>query len=150
MWKYSAFCNSTHRSVYESVVTAERSKYQQNTSVWSLLIYTIWRSEGACSWTANNRCLWPYRKCIVANSLLSDKLISSGNICVNTVCHTQSGRWSYKAQTETDLWETWRFSSRSFLVSFFKIFLMICCFCCCHWAIWFKSIQTYQIHIFFQ
>lgn len=33
--------------------------------------------------TVSNRCLRPYRKCIMANSLPSDKLISSGNICVN-------------------------------------------------------------------
>ncbi len=51
------------------------------------LISIIWRSEGACSSTANNRCVWPYRKCIMANSLQSDKLISSGNICVN-MSHT--------------------------------------------------------------
>lgn len=105
---------STHRSVYESVVKAERSKYQQNSSVWSLMISTIWRSEGACSSTANNRCLRPYRKCIMANSLQSDKLISSGNICVN-MSHTV--RPVKLQSSDRNLWETWRFSFKSFLVS---------------------------------
>lgn len=63
----------------------------ENTCVWS---------EATCRWRVNNRCLCSYHRWIMANSLQSDSLISSGNICVSV-----SG-WCVCVQNERDSEQT--------------------------------------------